>query len=217
MVAVIPAYNEGGRIGKIVAETLRYVNMVIVVDDGSTDETFDEALRAGALVLKHDRNRGKGVALKTGFSKALETAADIVVTLDGDGQHKPEDIPRIVEPLIRGEVDISVGVRVGKMPPIRWISNKISSGLLRIFHGVKVRDTQSGFRGFTCKALQKIKFSSVGFEAESEILIVAFKLGFRIAEVPIEAMYLPIKKSYWRPHRDIVRFLRVVFRRYRLD
>jgi len=202
---VIPAFNEEETIVRVVCETKRYVDHVIVVDDGSADETFVEAQEAGALVLAHRKNRGKGEALRTGFKRALELGADVIVTLDADAQHDPNEIPKLLLPITEARADVVVGSRVKQsMPWIRRLSNALATMCLR-FLGLKLLDTQCGFRAWTSKALETVQTQAPRYVAESAMLVQAHKKGFRIVGVPITT--INAAKSSINPLRDTVQFL----------
>jgi len=192
IIAVLPAYNEEDNIAKVLLKVEKYVNKAIVVDDGSTDLTAEIAERMGAIVYRHKNHLGKGEALKTGFELAKKFNADIVVTLDSDGQHDPEEIPKVIEPLIKGEADIVIGSRTlsnSKIPTTRKIGNKALNWMTNIASGLKITDTQSGFRAFTKEAIEKIEIKDHGMGVESQMLIDAASKNLRIKEVPITVKY----------------------------
>ncbi|RLG70530.1 MAG: glycosyltransferase family 2 protein [Methanobacteriota archaeon] len=213
-VAVIPAYNEEKFIESVVRSSKRFVDLVIVVDDGSNDKTAQKARLAGAMVVKHGRRKGLGEALRTGFSYALGMGFKFVVTLDGDGQHRPEEIPKVLAPIVRGEADLVVGARVDRenMPKLRRISNMVSSRIVSHVCGHQLRDTQSGFRAWKSWVLTKLRFSSSGMAAVSEIFVDLASKGLRIVEVPIETRY-GREKSYFRVVRDSLGFLAMIMLR----
>ena len=190
--AIIPAYNEGTTIGSMVISTKMHVNHVIVVDDGSTDQTAEIAEIAGAQVIKHPQNRGKGAALKTGFEAVKNT--DIIVTIDGDGQHNPEEIPKLIKPIESGEADIVNGSRYleekeNGTPVYRRIGQTVLDTATNINSGLKITDSQSGFRAFAFYTLPVFNFKESGFSIESEMLIDAANSGSRIQEVQIGVNY----------------------------
>jgi len=188
----IPAFNEEGAIGKLVRKTLSYVDSVVVCDDGSSDNTAKEAENSGAHVIVHDENRGKGSALKSLFEHAKHSSADIIVTIDGDGQFLPEEIKKLTKPIIEKTSDIVVGYRFDndtEMPSYRKIGNKILDHATNIATSIPIRDTQSGFRAYSKNAIELIEFSNDGFTADSEILIDASKHGLRISEEKITVIY----------------------------
>jgi len=188
----IPAFNEEGAIGKLVRKTLSYVDSVVVCDDGSSDNTAKEAENSGAHVIVHDENRGKGSALKSLFEHARHSSADIIVTIDGDGQFLPEEIKKLTKPIIEKTSDVVVGYRFDndtEMPSYRKIGNKILDHATNIATSISIRDTQSGFRAYSKNAIELIEFSNDGFTADSEILIDASKHGLRISEEKITVIY----------------------------
>ena len=196
VVACIPAYNEEKTIARLVLQTMKYVDKVIVCDDGSTDLTGEIAKRLGAIVVKHERNLGKGAALRSLFDAGRKIGADIFVTLDADGQHDPCEIPKLVEPIVNGGAHVVIGSRyvkgaISDTPFYRRIGLKAVNFLCRrTLKRSIVRDTQSGFRSFTIEALDRIgSFESKGFGVESELLMLAFKKGLRVVEVPVTIRY----------------------------
>jgi len=199
VVACIPAFNEERSIARVVLEARRYVDRVIVCDDGSTDMTGEIAEALGALVIKHERNIGKGAAMRSLFKKARELDADVVVTLDADGQHDPKDIPKLVNALIKEGVNIVVGSRfinsVDEIPSYRAFGNK----MLNLFTDKKVTDTQSGFRVYDKKSLEMLNPAEMGMGVDSELLIKARDLGLKIIEVPISVNYKVERPSKLNP------------------
>lgn len=206
---VIPAYNEQETVGDVVRRAREYSDLVIVVDDGSADGTAEAASSAGAIVLKHDRNRGKWAALRTGIEEALRRGADIVVTMDADGQHMPEEIPSLVFTLERADVAVGSRSRSG-MPLIRKLSNTITTGLLRVMFGVKVADSQCGFRAYRRQAAEVLlSVQSDGFEGETESLVRLARAGMKLADAPVSTIYAG-ERSKIKASRDIYRFLKTV-------
>jgi glycosyltransferase involved in cell wall biosynthesis len=201
-VAVIPAYNEERFIGSVVLGARRYADRVIVVDDGSTDATAEVAEAAGALVARHGENRGKGVALNTGFRLAAELCPEAVVMLDADGQHRPDEIQQVLEPVLAGEADIAVGSRYveegNAIPPHRVWGHHVFAALTSALTGVRVCDSQCGFRAFSRAAVDVICFCSDGFSVESEMQFLAREHGLKLVETPISAVYAD------RPKRSVV-------------
>lgn len=193
IVAVIPAFNEERFIGSVVLKAREYAGTVVVVDDGSTDATAPIAEAAGATVVKHVSNRGKGAALDTGFKSAAELDPTAVVILDADFQHHPRELLRLLEPVLEGEADIVVGSRYleGKtdVPRHRVWGHRMFTWVTNVTSGVRLSDSQSGFRAFSPRALQAIGFSSEGFAVESEMQFLAQEHGLRIAEAPVSALY----------------------------
>ncbi len=193
VVAVIPAYNEERFIGSVVLATRQFVDTVIVVDDGSTDATVEIARAAGALVLCHERNQGKGKALQTGLKKARELSPAVVVVLDGDGQHLPKEIPTVVAPILKGEADMVVGSRYlnggSRVPLLRVWGHQVFNFLTNQASGVPLTDSQNGFRAFSARVLDALSFRSDGFSVESEMQFLASEHGWRVREVPVTVLY----------------------------
>ncbi|MDG6925600.1 MAG: glycosyltransferase family 2 protein [Nitrososphaerota archaeon] len=200
IVVLIPAHNEEKSIAKVIIGAKKVSQAVIVCDDGSTDMTGEISRALGAQVLRHDANEGKGKALASLFEAARTLRPRAVVTIDGDDQHDPADIPKVVEPVLRGDADIVVGVRQmdsGSMPRERVIGNKMLDSLTSARAGEALHDTQSGFRAYGPSALEKIGFSEHGMATESQTLIDAVGAGLRIEEVPVSVRYrgIPQKRN----------------------
>jgi glycosyltransferase involved in cell wall biosynthesis len=213
---IVPAYNEAKRVGDVVSRILEYASDVVVVDDGSTDETVEKARKAGATVLRHERNQGKGMALNTGFKHAREQGFDIVLTMDADGQHNPADIPRFVEAYVRTGIPVLIGNRMSNcdnMPFIRRMTNRFMSYLLSEEMGQYVPDTQCGFRLYKCEIIPLVLAESGGYAAESELLLHVADRALCIDSVAIQTVYAD-EKSKINPVRDTVRFFSML-RRYR--
>ena len=192
IIACIPAYNEERVISNIVQRTKKFVDKVIVCDDGSFDNTVQNAKQAGAEVIQHQKNQGKGAAMRSLFNHAKQIDADIIVTMDGDGQFLPEEIPKILAPVIENRSDIVIGYRFDdktEMPAYRKIGNKLLDRVTNIAVDLPVRDSQSGFRAYSKKALNMINFSTDGFGADSEILINAAKSELVISEIKVTVIY----------------------------
>jgi len=196
IVACIPAYNEERDLGPIVIKAAKFVDKIIVCDDGSNDLTSEIAKRLDCDLIVHEHRLGKGVALKTLFERAIELKADIIVTLDGDGQHRPEDIPGIIEPILNGDADIVVGSRFindyNNVPTHRIIGNNVMTSFTRLLSSdvfKDLTDSQSGFRAFDKSILEDIKLKEKGMGVDSEILIAASKNKIKIKEVPISVIY----------------------------
>ncbi len=190
---------------------------IIVVDDGSIDNTAEIARSAGATVLRHDKNRGKGAALQTGFD-FIKNKADIkfILTMDADLQHRPEDIQKFFDAQQQTEADIIVGwrERIGtKMPVHRIISNSLTSSLLSLKTGIKIKDSQCGFRLIRKNVIENIRLESNGYEAETELLIKAALLKYKIEFVPVSTVY-GSEKSYMTHWATTINFIKVLFRKY---
>ena len=192
IVAVIPAYNEETTIGSVVLSTRQHVLRALVVDDGCTDRTAEMAQLAGAQVVSHLENLGKGAALKTGFRAARD--ADIIVTLDSDGQHRPSEIPKLLEPILSGEADVVNGSRYlngdqTETPGYRRVGQNVLDIATNLGGKMEITDSQSGFRAFHKNSFPAFKFRSMDYSIESEMLIDASQAGLRIQEVDISVRY----------------------------
>jgi glycosyltransferase involved in cell wall biosynthesis len=209
---IIPGYNEGARIGAVVRAVRAYFPDVIVVDDGSADDTAGQAEAAGATVLRHSENRGKGVALNTGFAHARQKAFEYVITMDADGQHSPADLPGFVARYRAGEADVLVGNRMADprtMPLIRRLTNRFMSWLLSRKMGQRVPDTQNGYRLYRTDLIPDMSSGSARFAAESEILLALAGAGVRIGSAPTRVIYGD-EKSKIHPVTDTLRFFRML-------
>lgn len=214
IIALIPAYNEARYIADVVRRTLVHLP-VVVIDDGSTDGTGAAAALAGAKVIAHTVNQGKGKALNTGFEYAVQRGVAAAVTLDADGQHDPDEIPLFIEAFHGGRGDIVIGQRTfGQMPTKSQFGNRVGTFLLGRAMGQPVPDNQSGYRLLSRAVLQKVRPDSTRFEAEVEILLRAQLAGFKITWVPIKTIYND-KKSHFRPVQDSALFLKMVWRIWR--
>ncbi len=191
-IACIPAYNEEKSIADIITRSLNYVDRVIVCDDGSKDLTSEKAQNAGAIVIKHEKNMGKGAALQSLFNYARDESADIMITIDGDGQFLPEEMTRLINPIIEKNVDIVLGNRFQtekEMPSYRKVGNKIFDKITQLASDLPFQDTQSGYRSYSKNAIDKIKFITNGFGVDSEILIDAVQKNLKILEENITVIY----------------------------
>jgi len=188
----IPAFNEEQPITDVIKKSLSYVDKVIVCDDGSSDLTAEKAKIAGAVVIKHEKNMGKGHAMKSLFDYAKNVDADVVVTIDGDGQFLPEQIPRLLKPILENSYDVVIGNRFSddeEMPSYRKIGNKMLDKITKLAADLPFSDTQSGYRSYSKKAIQSINFSTSGFGVDSEILINAVDNGLKITESKVTVLY----------------------------
>lgn len=223
LTVVIPAYNEAKMIADIVSGSLKYADEVIVVDDGSRDNTSFVAKAAGARVIRLPKNSGKGVALTLGLKTAAINGADVIVCLDGDGQHDPDEIPRVALPVIRGEADVVVGSRFldskgsKEIPGYRQVGQTILTKATNMGAGkkMKITDSQSGFRSMSKNAVLKMDLTEEGMGIESEILIDASKLGLRIKEVPITCRYIGLDTSQMTPGKHGMSVLSSILRTVR--
>jgi len=193
IIAAIPCYNEELFIGSVVLKTRDYVDKVIVIDDGSTDRTALVAEMAGATVIKHGSNRGKGTAIGSAFEHAREKGCKALVLLDGDGQHDPTFIPSLIKPVLDGEADMVVGSRYleikNSIPGYRTWGHRILTFLTNMGSRVKLTDSQSGFRAFSSKAIEALSFAEEGLSVESEMQFLANEAGLRVTEIPISIGY----------------------------
>ena len=189
----IPAFNEEKNIGAILIKLKKISQHIIVCDDGSNDLTAEIAEELGAIVIRHEKNLGYGAAIKTIFQKAQEINADILTTFDADGQHRIEDIEKILEPIKNNVADIVIGSRFlnnsQDIPKYRKMGIKAITELTNITGGTKITDSQSGFRSYNKKILENIKPTESGMGISTEILIKTQKAGYRIMEIPITILY----------------------------
>lgn len=199
VVIIIPAYNEASIISSVIESTINHgYSSIIVVDDGSTDQTSQVAARSGAMVVTHRINRGKGAATKTGLEAARLLSADIVVTMDADGQHHPQDIDALISPLQLRICDVTLGTRPknsAAMPVTRIVSNHIANFVTWTFFGLYVQDSQSGFRAYTNKALRLISTSADAYDYESEVIREIRRHRLIYKEVPIGVHYTDYSMS----------------------
>jgi len=209
---IIPTHNEAKEIARLIKGVRRQNLEVLVVDDGSSDDTAHIAESHGAKVLKNKVNEGKGASLIKGFDYALGARFDAVITMDGDGQHLPEDIPFFLRLAKYSDSAILIGNRMQKaraMPLVRLATNKFMSWFISCVAGQKIPDTQCGFRLIKKEVLKKVKLETAKYEMESEILIKASRAGFKIESVPIKAVYNG-EKSRINPFTDTLRFIRFI-------
>jgi glycosyltransferase involved in cell wall biosynthesis len=195
VVVGVPAFNEEAMIARVVLEAQRYADAVVVCDDGSTDLTAEIAERLGAEVIRHERNFGYGVAVRSLFRRARELNADVLVTLDGDGQHNPHEIPGVVRAVVEGGADIAIGSRFVEghwarvMPWYRRAGVRLITDLTNNVAKNGVRDAQSGFRAYGRRALEMLDLTENGMGASVEILLEAKRHGLRVKEVPASCHY----------------------------
>lgn len=215
--AVIPAYNEAGTIRDVAERTLRQVPWLIVVDDGSTDGTGDALSGLPLTLLRNAANSGKAASLWRGIQHAIEQGADAVLTLDGDGQHLPEDAPRLLDACAIHRNAIVIGSRLHDrrhIPTDRYLANRVANFWIGWAAGCQIPDTQSGFRIYpaaTFRALQVRSDRAAGFVFESEVLIDSARRGMELIAVPIAAIYEQRgRRSHFRPVLDIARITRMV-------
>ena len=189
----IPAYNEEKNIASVITKLKKITNSIIVCDDGSSDMTSEISKNLGAVVISHKKNMGYGAAIRTIFQKSVELDSDILVTFDADGQHRIDDVSKILQPLENNEADIVIGSRFldneSKVPNYRKIGIKVITQVTNASLKKKLTDSQSGFRAYNKQALTQISPSEMGMGISTEILIKASNKGLRIAEIPITVLY----------------------------
>jgi glycosyltransferase involved in cell wall biosynthesis len=209
VLALIPAYEEGPRIGPVVAGTRAHLP-VVVVDDGSSDDTAAVAEAAGAMVLRQVPNAGKGAALRAGFRHALDAGAAAVVTLDADGQHDPDEIPLFLAAFAAARPELVIGQRdFSRMPGVRRLSNTLGGAALRLALGRRVPDNQSGYRLIGRTLMGALLDSDEsGFEFEVEMIARCIALGLPMSSVPISTIYAG-EPSHIRPVHHLREFIRV--------
>lgn len=217
MAVLIPAYNCAETIGRVVAGARQYLPRVLVVDDGSADPTAERAAAAGAEVLRQSRNGGKGAALRAGLEHLAAAGVHRVLTMDGDAQHLPEEIPALLEASAHQPHALVIGARqVGgeQVTPVRLFGNRFANRWVEIATGVSLPDTQSGFRVYPMPETLALGARAGHFAFETEILIRAARAGLNIVSVPVRAYYPPPAErvSHYRPFLDTVRIIRVVLR-----
>jgi len=203
IVVAIPAYNEEISIGSVVLRSLKYADKVIVINDGSKDKTSEIAKLAGADVIEHAANGGKGLAIKDAFDYAKNAKADILVLIDGDGQHNPDEIQSLLAPIVNGEAEIVNGSRFincnkHNVPRYRRIGQEILTRATNAGTKLNITDTQNGFRAFSRKTFDCFSFQENGMAIESEMLMDAARARLRIKEVPINVRY-DVQGSTYNP------------------
>ncbi len=193
VVAAIPCFNEDRFIGSVVAKARKFADEVIVIDDGSTDDSAEVAKTAGAVVYSHGNNRGYGAAIRSCLEKGQGHGADILVTIDGDGQHDPSTIVDLIKPIKSGEADVAIGSRFlgkkSKAPFYRRIGQRTLNVATNLGSGHKLSDSQSGCRAYSAQALKKLSLSESGMAISSQIQFAIKEAGLRVAEVPIDVSY----------------------------
>jgi len=215
VLALIPAYNEGARVREVAAGARAHLP-VLVVDDGSTDDTAQHAEAAGVMVLRQLPNQGKGAALRAGFRHALDAGYDAVVTLDADGQHDPAEIPKFLDLHRAQSPDLIIGERAFRQMPFpRNLSNTIGRRLFSWALGKTVRDNQSGYRLISARLMAATLASrEASFEFEVEMIVTCVQRGHRLASVPIRTIYGD-ERSHIRPLPQLIGFFRVTWRTWR--
>lgn len=214
LIAVIPAYNAARHLPDVIDRVARHVprERIVVVDDGSSDDTGAVAARLGATVVPHAQNAGKGAAIRTGLAHAARMGAPFAILLDADGQHNPDEIPTFVDKQRETGADMVVGnrlVRAANMPWLRKATNYVTSAVVSLLAGRHVPDSQNGYRLVRLAHFGKFPLTTNRYEIESEMIIRAGRAGGKIASVPVETIYGD-EKSFINPFIDTGRFLRMV-------
>lgn len=208
---LIPAYNEEAKIGLLLERIseLFPVTDTLVIDDGSTDGTASIARQNGVNVISQPTNLGKGMALKRGFEFAIEKGYDAVITMDADLQHNPSEIPKFLKEYKEG-ADLIIGTRdphVKEMPLIRFLVNNTTSLVASLLSGIRIHDSQSGYRLLRTDLLRNVNIETYRFQTETEIIVKAVRLGYLLKEIPIETIYLSGNRSHINPFIDTIRFI----------
>ncbi|MEA2162012.1 MAG: hypothetical protein QOK37_139 [Thermoanaerobaculia bacterium] len=213
---LIPALNAERTIGAVVRDCKIVNDDVLLIDDGSSDRTAEMAGDAGAQVVRHAVNRGKGAALKTGFAYALEHGFDAVITLDADGQHLPAEIPKFLAARAEGGGDLIIGGRAhlfGQMLPRRRFANRVSARSIAFASKTNVTDSQSGFRLYSAHLLRNVRLRTDGFDLESEVIVYAGCRGFKVVTIPIDLGFVDGQStSHYKPWLDTLRIAWTVTR-----
>jgi glycosyltransferase involved in cell wall biosynthesis len=210
VIALIPAYNADRFVGEVVTRARKHIE-VVVVNDGSKDRTAEVARSAGALVIDQIPNQGKGVALQRGFRYGIEQNIAALITLDADGQHDPDEIPKFVEKYRANRADLIIGARnFSQMPLVRRISNTVGRSAFSWAMGRKIRDNQSGYRLLSRRMMEAVLGSAErGFEFEMDMIVVCVKNGWPLEWVPIRTIYAD-EKSNIKPLQHVKHFFRMV-------
>lgn len=211
--ALIPAFNEAPRIGPVIKTARGFVDDVWVVDDGSSDNTAEVARAAGATVIRHEQNQGKGASLIDGLTRITATDTEIVLLLDADGQHDPQEIPQFLAVQQQTNATIVLGNRMNDtrdMPPIRRATNRVMSWLLSRYTGQSIPDCSCGYRLLHRRALADLKLQTHNYQTDQEMLLQLARAGHRIASTPIRTIYAGAP-SHIRPLRDTWRFLKLLW------
>lgn len=209
ILVVIPAYNAEKTLPDVIRGVLPVAKDLVVVDDGSRDETGKVAEAAGAKVIRHPVNRGKGGSLKTAFAYALEQGYDGVITLDADGQHLPQEIPKFLDCRAKTNADLIIGGRAHLfhgMLPRRRNANRVSAWAIRKLSKTEISDAQSGFRFYSARLLRGVQLRTEGFDLESEVIVRAGCGGFKVVTTPIELGFIDgLSTSHYKPLQDTLR------------
>jgi glycosyltransferase involved in cell wall biosynthesis len=213
---VIPAFQAAGTIDGVVARVRAALpaGRIVVVNDGSSDGSYSAVAET---VLAHEQNLGKGAALRDGIKEAIRSGASIIVTLDADGQHSPEEIPRLIRPIAEAQADIVLGARRrnGGMPLSRRFTNWLSASLATRIGGQRVLDAQTGFRAFTREVAERVQAAGNRYEYEANFLLDALGAGFRVTSVEVPTIYGGTARSHFRAWSDTWRMARAFARQLR--
>lgn len=210
---VIPAYNEEKHIPTLLKDLSAITKDVIVIDDGSEDATYRIAKEMGIPVI-HQYHQGKGSALKTGFRYAVENRYAWIITMDGDGQHDPQDIHKFVEAMAKTDSDIIIGSRmadIGTMPLVRRLTNKFLSSFISRLTGNRIPDTQCGFKAISSRVLKNIALETSHYDTESELIIKAGRAKYKISSIPVRTIYNN-SQSHINKFIDTIRFIKLVWK-----
>ncbi len=186
---VIPAYNEAAHIKQVIKSTKRYARNIVVVDDGSDDATYANAKKAGVTVLRHIVNLGKGAALKTGCDFSLSQRAQVIIAIDADGQHDPREIPKLLAALKQADIVFGYRKFTKDMPFVLKLGNIFIGTAIRLLYGISLKDTQCGYRAFTAAAYRKLRWKSLDYAVESEMIANAGRHKLKYREVEIQTIY----------------------------
>jgi len=187
--AIIPAHNEQKHINSVVKGTKKYVDEVIVVDDGSKDKTKEIAIKSKAIVLRHLVNLGKGASLKTGCEYAVKNKADILIVIDADAQHDPHEIPKFLESIKSHDIVLAYRKLNKDMPFVLKFGNWVINKTIKFLYGIKIKDSQCGYRAFTAKAYKKLSWKASDYSMESEIIAKLGKCRLSYCEIQIDTIY----------------------------
>ena len=216
VLALIPAFNEATCIAPVIQQACEYADEVVVIDDGSADQTSAVARAAGARVLRHEQNQGKGASIITALTYFAKSTAEFGILLDADGQHDPAEIPAFVATARQTGAGIVIGTRMQdtkEMPVVRRLTNQFTSWVTGKLARQAIADSQCGYRLLARTVLPDLRLATAHFETETEMLIQAGRAGHKIVSRPIRTIYVPGRVSRIRPGRDTVRFFKLV-RRY---
>jgi len=213
---LIPSFNAAKTVGNVVRQAKQYISDVVVINDGSRDDTAAVAHAAGAEVVDHPQNRGKGGALKTGFAYAIQHRYDVVITLDADGQHLPREIPKFLRAREETKADLIIGGRshlFDQMLPRRRLANRFSAWTIAKASKTGITDSQSGFRLYSANMLRNVRLRTEGFDLESEVIVRAGVGGFKVITIPIDLGFVDgISTSHYKPLKDTLRIAWTVAR-----